>query len=101
MFDSVDCMQLLAQEFTRNPQVMIAIGILGVAALVLGLGGLIRDLRRQETKRVDELLSEFLRRNVKGQGRKINQGDPGFADQEERHRRGRGIPAGRVQVSSY
>lgn len=56
MGESYDSIQLAAQDFFRNPQIMIVVGILGVAALVLGLSNLIRDLRRQETKRVDDRL---------------------------------------------
>jgi len=47
---------LAQQAISRDPTVMMALGILGVAALVLGLSNLFRDVRRQETKRVDDRL---------------------------------------------
>jgi len=49
-------LMLAQQALSRDPTVMMALGILGVAALVLGLSNVLRDVRRQETKRVDDRL---------------------------------------------
>ncbi len=49
-------------ELLRHPQVMIVVGILGVAALVMGLSNLFRDLRRKEAKRVDDRLMGVARK---------------------------------------
>ena len=46
----------LARIEWHDPRVMIGVGIFGVVALCLGLSDLIRNLRRQEDKRVDDRL---------------------------------------------
>lgn len=56
MIELMGSISLLAQISSRDPMVMIAVGILGVAMLVLGLSNLIRDLRRSEAKRVEDRL---------------------------------------------
>lgn len=47
---------VLAQSTMRDPQVMIVLGIGGVAALIWGLHSLLRDLRKGEGKRVEDRL---------------------------------------------
>lgn len=46
----------LAQSSLSNPTVMMIVGILGVAAIVIGLANLFRDVKKGEGKRVDDRL---------------------------------------------
>ena len=56
----------LAEIAWHDARVMIGVGIFGVVALCLGLSDLIRNLRRQEDKRVDDRLMGVSRAPKKG-----------------------------------
>ncbi len=51
-----ESMSLIAQNILRNPSVMMFVLIVAIPVVLMSVFGLVRDLRKQESKRVDDRL---------------------------------------------